>query len=50
MGGALRVLYVTKFEEAVYILHAFEKRTQQTPQVAIELARSRLRQLQRERR
>ena len=28
-----RVFYVAKFEEAVYVLHAFEKRTRQTPQI-----------------
>jgi len=26
-----RVLYVTKFPEAVYVLHAFEKKSQKTP-------------------
>ena len=26
-----RVFYVAKFEEAVYVLHAFEKRTRRTP-------------------
>ena len=37
-----RVVYVAKFEEAIYVLHAFEKRTRQTPQGAIALARKRL--------
>jgi phage-related protein len=37
-----RVFYVAKFEEAVYVLHAFEKRTRQTPQSAIKLAKKRL--------
>ncbi len=37
-----RVFYVAKFEEAVYVLHAFEKRTRQTTQADIELARKRL--------
>ncbi len=39
VGGEHRVLYVAKFEEAVYVLHAFEKRTQQTRKADIELAR-----------
>jgi phage-related protein len=37
-----RVFYVAKFEEAVYVLHAFEKRTRQTAQADIDLARRRL--------
>ncbi|MBI2312097.1 MAG: type II toxin-antitoxin system RelE/ParE family toxin [Betaproteobacteria bacterium] len=30
-GGAFRVIYVAKFPEAVYVLHAFEKKAQRTP-------------------
>lgn len=30
-SGGYRVLYVAKFEEAVYVLHVFEKRSQKTP-------------------
>jgi phage-related protein len=37
--GEYRVLYVAKFEEAVYVLHAFQKKTQQTRRADIELAR-----------
>lgn len=44
-----RVFYVAKFEEAIYVLHAFEKRTRQTPHSAIELARKRLADLMRRR-
>lgn len=29
-GGAYRVFYVARFEEAVYVLHVFEKKTQKT--------------------
>jgi phage-related protein len=36
-----RVLYVAKFEGAIYVLHAFEKRTRQTRSADIELARTR---------
>lgn len=36
-----RVFYVAKFEEAVYVLHAFEKRTEKTPQSDIALAQRR---------
>ena len=44
-----RVFYVAKFEEAVYVLHAFAKRTRQTPRSEIELARRRLADLIRRR-
>ena len=37
-----RVLYVAKYPEAVYVLHAFEKRTRKTERRDIELARRRL--------
>lgn len=38
-----RVLYVAKFEEAVYVLHAFPKNTRRTRKADLELARRRLR-------
>jgi phage-related protein len=44
-----RVFYVAKSEEAVYVLHAFEKRTRQTPQPEIVLARARFAELRRRR-
>ena len=37
-----RVFYVATFAEAVYVLHAFEKRTRKTPKRDLELARNRL--------
>jgi phage-related protein len=43
-----RVFHIAKFEEAVYVIHAFEKRTQ-TPQRDITLARKRLAELIRRR-
>jgi phage-related protein len=36
-----RVCYVAKFAEAIYVLHAFEKRTRKTSQRDMELARQR---------
>ncbi len=48
-GGEFRVLYVAKFAEAVFVLHAFQKKTQKTPKKEIDLAKSRLKQLQQER-
>ena len=49
LGGEFRVLYIAKFEEAIYVLHAFHKRTRHTPQLALAIARARLQQLRRER-
>lgn len=37
-AGAFRVIYVAKFEHAVFVLHAFQKKTQKTPHLDIELA------------
>lgn len=37
-AGAFRVIYVAKFEHAVYVLHAFQKKTRKTRQADIELA------------
>lgn len=43
--GEWRVIYVAKFESAVYVLHAFQKKTQATALSDIELARRRYRQI-----
>jgi phage-related protein len=40
-----RVMYIAKFAEAVYVLHAFMKKSQQTSKADIELARTRYKQL-----
>ena len=40
---------MAKFDEAVYVLHAFEKRTRRTPTSEIALARKRLSDLIRRR-
>ena len=40
-AGAFRVIYVAKFEDAVYVLHAFQKKTRKTPRADIALAASR---------
>ena len=44
-----RIFYVAKFDEAVYVLHAFQKRARQTPHSDIVLARKRLADLIRRR-
>ena len=40
-----RVLYIAKYEDAVYVLHTFEKRTRKTRAADITLARQRLLQI-----
>jgi putative addiction module killer protein len=50
VGPEYRVLYVAKFAEAVYVLHAFEKRTRQARDADIALARRRLASVLAERR
>lgn len=39
--GAWRAIYVAKFEAAIYVLHAFQKKTQKTRKDDIELAKKR---------
>ena len=40
-AGMFRVIYVAKFEHAVYALHAFQKKTQETAKEDIDLAAKR---------
>ena len=42
--GAFRVFYVTKRAEGIVVLHAFQKKTQQTAQIDLDLAAKRYRQ------
>jgi phage-related protein len=48
-AGEYRVLYVAKFAEAVYVLHAFGKKTRRTAPADIEVARTRYRAMLKER-
>ncbi|MCW5576654.1 MAG: type II toxin-antitoxin system RelE/ParE family toxin [Burkholderiales bacterium] len=43
-AGAYRVIYVARFEDAVYVLHAFQKKTRKTSKGDLELARRRYRE------
>ena len=43
--GEWRIIYVAKFEDAVYVLHSFQKKTRKTSQHDIEMARKRYRQI-----
>lgn len=49
-GGAYRVIYIAKFAEAVYVLHAFQKKTRKTALTDLALARARFGELVKERR
>lgn len=40
--GAFRLMYVARYEEAIYVLHVFEKKTRKTAQRDLALARTRL--------
>ena len=39
--GAFRVIYVARFPDAIYVLHAFQKKTQKTAKGDLELAMKR---------
>jgi phage-related protein len=45
LEGAYRVLYLATRAEAVYVLHAFEKKTQKTAARDLEIGRDRFRAL-----
>jgi phage-related protein len=40
-GGAYRVIFVAKFADAVYVLHAFHKKTRKTTRGDLDLAKQR---------
>lgn len=44
-SGAFRVLYVAQRAEAVYVLHAFQKKSQRTSQHDLDLGQKRFREL-----
>lgn len=46
-SGAYRVIYVATLHDAVYVLHAFQKKTKATSKNDLELATMRLRALMR---
>ncbi len=43
--GAWRVIYVANRRDAVYVLHAFQKKSRSTQRSDIEIARQRFRQV-----
>lgn len=44
-AGAFRVLYVAQFEQAVYVLHCFQKKSAKTSRSDIEIGQQRFREL-----
>jgi phage-related protein len=44
------MIYIAKFDEAIYVLHASRKKAQQTPKADIDLAKQRLSEILKERR
>jgi phage-related protein len=47
-NGTFRVIFTARRAEAVYVLHAFQKKTQATPKHDIELAKTRFAELMNE--
>ena len=46
VSGAYRVIYLARRAEAIYVLHVFKKKTQQTSLHDLQLARRRLREIE----
>jgi phage-related protein len=42
-SGTFRVIYLARLDDAVYVLHAFQKKTSKTSRLAIEVANRRYR-------
>jgi phage-related protein len=47
VSGAFRLIYVAAFAEAVFVLHAFQKKTQRTSMRDLDLATARYKELAR---
>ncbi|HEY5409161.1 MAG TPA: type II toxin-antitoxin system RelE/ParE family toxin [Caulobacteraceae bacterium] len=48
VDGAFRVIYLARFESAIYVLHCFQKKTQKTSREDIALATRRYKDLLKE--
>lgn len=48
-SSSYRVMVVAKFEEAIYVLHCFQKKTQNTSKHDIDIAEARYRRVINER-
>jgi phage-related protein len=49
-SGIYRVIYTARFADAVFVLHAFQKKTQRTSQRDIAIAKARFAEVKRDRR
>ncbi|MFO1220144.1 MAG: type II toxin-antitoxin system RelE/ParE family toxin [Burkholderiaceae bacterium] len=49
-SGTYRVIYLARMREAIYVLHAFQKKTRATSKQDVEMAKSRYAELMRGRR
>jgi phage-related protein len=47
-SGIYRVIYAARFADAVFVLHAFEKKAQRTSQRDIAIGKARFREMTRE--
>jgi len=47
--GIFRVIYVAKFDDFIFVLHCFQKKTQKTSKADLDLARQRYKELLKER-
>ena len=47
--GAFRVIYTANIGDTVYVLHAFQKKSQKTPKRNLDLAAQRYKELRQER-
>ncbi|USX25796.1 type II toxin-antitoxin system RelE/ParE family toxin [Oxalobacteraceae bacterium OTU3CINTB1] len=47
-SGTYRVVYTARFQDTVFVLHAFQKKTEQTAQSDIDLAKKRYKQVKEE--
>jgi phage-related protein len=47
-AGIFRIVYLAKLVDAIYVLHCFQKKTQETSQKDIRLARQRYKDLMKE--
>ena len=43
--GQFRIIYIAKFEDTIYVLHAFQKKTQKTRQHDIDVAKQALKDI-----
>ena len=48
-AGNYRVIYTARLADAVFVLHAFQKKTQRTSQRDIKMAKARFREMMKDR-